>query len=433
MNIIPHFSDKTYSKFIKFFDEYKKVMTKPTFYMFIMSITCVVIFDRVQSIKYIYEHFIAMFFPAGLNSIYYFFGYSEISIEAIITATIRTVLRHIPEPLKAFPVYIIIDDTLVPKFGTHFDCYMKHFDHCKRNNSSYLMGHSFVCICLSIPIKKMDNGDVRYITIPVGIRLYSKTETKLQLASSLIKSAMNYLSDAKVILLCDSWYSKGEILETVEAFDNLEFFGAVRFDTALFELPGEYSGKGRPRVRGERIDLEKLTYHQEGEYFVAKQTVVTRLFSKAVIVFVTVKDVATLSSLRLFICTSDMPFSMEAKDKTDPSKNTHFIRWNVEVLFYELKTFWSFCQYMLRNMKSIEVYTNILCAAFCAVTLMPFSNNEMESLQFSSPQESKACLADAIKREVILCSFAKSIENTKMYTEIQDLLSSFMLQKRFYQ
>ena len=248
MNIIPHFSDKAYSTFANFFNEYKDVMTKPAFSMYLLTVTSVIIFDRIRSIKYIYEHFIMKFIPVSLNSFYYFLSYSEVKIEKLIEAAVKTVVSYIMPIYRGLNIFIIIDDTLIPKYGTHFDCYMKHFDHCKRNNSSFLMGHSFVCICISIPVK-IDHGEVQYLTIPVGIKLYSGEESKLKLSSDLIKIVMKHLSGYQVVLLCDSWYTKGEVLETVKIFPNLNLFGAVRADTALFEVPEKTSGRGRPRIR----------------------------------------------------------------------------------------------------------------------------------------------------------------------------------------
>lgn len=80
MNIIPHFVGRTYSTFLDFFEEYAKSMTKPAFSMSMLIVTSIIIFDRVQSIKYIYEHFIIRFIPSSLNSLYYFLGYSEVKM-----------------------------------------------------------------------------------------------------------------------------------------------------------------------------------------------------------------------------------------------------------------------------------------------------------------------------------------------------------------
>ena len=61
-------------------------------------------------------------------------------------------------------------------------------------------------------------------------------------------------SNRQVILLCDSWYPKAEVVALVEQFDNLEMVCNARVDTVLYGLPAAKTGKkGRPRKRGSRI------------------------------------------------------------------------------------------------------------------------------------------------------------------------------------
>ena len=87
---------------------------------------------------------------------------------------------------------------------------------------------------------------------------------------------------------------------------------------------------------------------------------------------------------------------------------------------------------MVRSKHGIEIYANILCGVFTAVSLLPFSYSEMKYFQLRSPQESKAWLSEAIKREIILCAFVNSLESTDIYLQINTLLKSFMLKKHFY-
>jgi hypothetical protein len=71
----------------------------------------------------------------------------------------------------------------------------------------------------------------------------------------MISSEIEYLEEYKFILLCDSWYSKGAILNTVKKHDNLELIGAVRSDTEIYDLPPAPTGKrGRPRQKGDKLD-----------------------------------------------------------------------------------------------------------------------------------------------------------------------------------
>ncbi|MEG1409112.1 MAG: transposase [Terrisporobacter sp.] len=106
-------------------------------------------------------------------------------------------------------------------------------------------GHCVVSIAMRIPLLKGD--EIKYITIPLGYKLYDKTSTKLQLAKNLIETVMPELSDLQVVLLCDSWFTKKPLLEVLDMYDNLKIIGALRSDTALFGLKPDPTGKpGRP-------------------------------------------------------------------------------------------------------------------------------------------------------------------------------------------
>ena len=43
-------------------------------------------------------------------------------------------------------------------------------------------------------------------------------------------------------------------------------------------------------------------------------------------------------------------------------------RWNIETSYYEQKTFWSLCSYMVRSCKGIEMLVNLINICYCAMT-----------------------------------------------------------------
>ena len=46
-------------------------------------------------------------------------------------------------------------------------------------------------------------------------------------------------------------------------------------------------------------------------------------------------------------------------------------RRNIETSYYEQKTFWSFCSYMVRIHKGIEMLVNLINISYCAMKLLP--------------------------------------------------------------
>ena len=64
------------------------------------------------------------------------------------------------------------------------------------------------------------------------------------------------------------------------------------------------------------------------------------------------------------------------------------LRWNIETSYYEQKTFWSFCNYMVRSCKGIEMLVN----------------------RTKSVQEFRFELSQGIRSQIFFATFVKNIE-----------------------
>lgn len=87
----------------------------------------------------------------------------------------------------------------------------------------------------------------------------------------------------------------------------------------------------------------------------------TRLFNDPVYVTVTTTDIEKFSSVRLYISTINPKEVNAFKDheienvrlnqsnSQDLTLCAYSLKWNIEVIFYQHKFFWSFGSYMVRN------------------------------------------------------------------------------------
>ena len=304
MNIISNNSQSIYTSIKKILNKYRAVFTKKSFQSFFWLIISIISFDQIQSIRFIWKNFISKYKNSCLNSLYYFLSYSSWSLDDLMKKTTEIALSLIPENLQDEKIYLMIDDTLQEKFGDKFAGCQSFFDHVRRNNSSYLKGNSFVALAISIPVSAGDN-EISYLSIPLGFRLYKKEKSKLTIARNLILNIIKILTDKQLVILCDSWYIKGDVIDTVEEFENIEFVGAVRKDTAFYDLPPEHNGKrGRPRKYGDKLSFKDLKYKKIGKYYVASKIVKTKLFEQPVEIFVTLKDLDEFKSPRVYISTN---------------------------------------------------------------------------------------------------------------------------------
>ena len=85
--------------------------------------------------------------------------------------------------------------------------------------------HSSI-VMLSIPV--FDNGVIHYLSFPIGYRMWTKEETKLDMAADMIREVMDIIGhERNVCLCCDSWYPKGEIAELPQQYDHGNQFSKI--------------------------------------------------------------------------------------------------------------------------------------------------------------------------------------------------------------
>ena len=401
--------------------------TAPTQKHFIDLMMSVIALNGFQSVQYNYEHFIQDVSEFKLKSYYYTLNESRLDIDDWLLKMVRTAVSLIPDCLKEQPVIFSMDDTMAEKTGEHFEYCSVLFDHAAHNGSSYLNGHCFVSLMISVPV--MENGKTRYLSVPVGYRMWTKEESKLKIAAELIKLAMKAIgTEKKVLLCCDSWYPKAEITQLPEEFENLDIICNVRSDTALYELPPERTGKkGRPRIRGEKISLNHFTLQEVKETGMRAGTkeVMTNLFKKRPVTAIVTESKS--GSRRLFLCTAspeqlhfDTNCSGIGKSLRYAETNRsllpltiYALRWHIETAYYEQKKFWAFGNYMLRSRDGIECLLNLLTLVYSLMSLLPFLDSSFSFLTDVSPQQARFLLSCQIHQDLFFDAFVRHLKHIK--------------------
>jgi len=414
---------KIISRVKKYFMPYIELLTKPTGQKMFLLLLAIMSMQTVRSIAHIYKWFLAPLGKISQNAYYYVMSYTKLPMEKFAGVTLRKAIGIVEEKVAKWPIIMMIDDTLQAKYGTKFECYSKLFDHARHNGSSYLNGHCFVALAVSVPV--MLGSTVKYLTVPIWFRLKGEAENKLTIASEMIREAMKSMTEIPtVILMCDSWYPKGEVLETVQAYKNLELIANVRVDTVMYEQPQPTGKRGRPAKKGKKLSIySDFVFTEVGKYFIAARTVITNLFDTPIYMTVTAANLDNRKGYRLFVSTinHDKLFAMfSSVEHTANPDSTHVswllplrlysFRWNIEVIFYELKTFWSFGNYMLRSKIGIQNFVNLLSISYACVKLFPFADSLFSDFADLSPQTIKFAFADAIRKELFFANFLDFIE-----------------------
>ena len=85
-------------------------------------------------------------------------------------------------------------------------------------------------------------------------------------------------------------------------------------------------------------------------------------------------------------------------------------RWNIETSYCEQKTFWSFCNYMVRSCKGIEMLVNLINISYCAMKILPYQNEHFSEYRTKSVQEFRFELSQGIRSQIFFATFVKNIE-----------------------
>ena len=344
-----------------------------------------------------------------------------------MNTTADMALNLIPEKLQSQPVFLCIDDTMVSKFGKKFEDVSKLFDHAAHNGSNYLNGHCFVSVMVCVPV--WNKGRIHYLSVPLGYRMWQKKESKLELAASMIRHVMPVFHEKKnVIILCDSWYVKKNLVSIIDEYENLDMIGNARSDSVIYDLPPQRTGKrGRPALHGKKLSIQDdftLSDEKIGDYYMAVRRVLTNVFGKrTVLAYVTSADKAA-GSRRLFFSTV-FPEQLQifcAWEEKSPLNQTgssrmqyiplmlYAFRWNIEVSYYEQKTFWSLCRYMVRSRKGIEMLVNLINISYCAMKILPYQDKAFYKYQTESVQEFRFALSEQIRQQIFYAIFLKKVE-----------------------
>ncbi len=93
-------------------------------------------------------------------------------------------------------------------------------------------------------------------------------------------------------------------------------------------------------------------------------------------------------------------------------KSLYGFRWPIEVSYYEQKTFWSLCSYMVRSRKGIEMLINLINIAYCAMKILPYQDKAFLKYQTESVQEFRFALSEQIRQQVFYAIFVEKVETS---------------------
>lgn len=433
----------------RYFYIYFRMFSVPTIETLFLLVLSILAIESADSIRTLYRHFLSGITEKSLNAFYYACSYARVDYSRFMNVTAHMALALIPDSLGTQPVFLCIDDTMIAKFGKKFEDVSTLFDHAAHGGANYLNGHCFVSLMLCVPV--WNKNRIAYLSVPLGYRMWQKKESKLALAADMVRHVMpEFCSKKNVIILCDSWYTKQELIAVIGEYPNLGLIGNARSDSAIYDLPPKPSGKrGRPKKHGKRLSIVEdfvLSSQKIDGYYIAARRVLANIFGdRQVMAYVTAAEKGS-TTRRLFFSTI-FPEQMQifcAWQETAPLNQTgsswmeyiplflYGYRWKIEVSYYEQKTFWSLCSYMVRSRSGIEMLVNLINISYCAMKLLPYQDEEFFEYRTLSVQEFRFIISKKIRQQVFYAHFVKSIENHIKSTNVMRALKTLIQQSGYH-
>ncbi len=417
--------------------------SRPTTQKLMWIIVAMLALEGARSVRNLHVCFLSELDLVSLNALYHALRYARRPARRVFARMIaQLAMKSVPASLKDAPCFLCVDDTLISKFGKKFEGVSILFDHAAHDGRRYKNGHCLVCIALAVPVG-MDTktSRVRYLCVPLILRMWQKNgPSKLQIAYDLLLELRDPLQTlGSFMVLTDSWYPKAPLLGILDAWAGLEFTCAVRCDTVLYDLPPKRTGKrGRPRKRGDRLHLDDFTMKSSGMqgYLAGYRPVLTKLFGdRQVTAFVTHREDGSGSS-RLYLSTlrcheakrfagCAAAFCEETYEEYLPLQ-FYRSRWMIEVIFYELKTFWSLGSYMVRSAEAIDLLVNLIVVAYAFTRTLPCIDDDFAAWQELSSQEVRHRLSKLIIQRMFLYRLGRDVQSTKNQSRFEKALARYL-------
>lgn len=183
-----------------------------------------------------------------------------------------------------------------------------------------------------------------------------------------------------------------------------------------------------------------------GDYYTGVRRVLTNLFgTREVLAYVT-STARTGGTKRLFFSTIS-PEELQifcAWQESSPLNQTgsdqmkyiplflYSFRWNIEISYYEQKTFWSLCSYMVRSCKGIEMMINLINVAYCAMKLLPYQDESFSDFRNNSVQDFRFALSEGIRQQVFFATLVQNIETQIKSSSMINALKQAIVKQEHY-
>ena len=246
---------------------------------------------------------------------------------------------------------LVIDDTLLEKFGHHIAEVGKFYDHA---HARYILGHNLVTSFYVTP----------RAGFPIGLRLYLKREqddptfkTKHQLAQELIEQALALELRFKTVVF-DAWFLASELIKFIES-KNLNWVAAAKSNRSMFYRGQRFSLEAFHNTLSQS-DFKKLEIDGVTYYYFTKSVTVAKLGNVRLVILHQEED---LSDTPKFLLTNQLEWEVRRILMVYKS------RWPIDTFYRDSKQNLGLGDYEMRDLLGIKRHWYLVFLSYTLLTL----------------------------------------------------------------
>lgn len=284
------------------------------------------------------------------------------------------------------PIRVVLDDTVTAHKGPHVFGIGSHVDAVRstRRRKVFVFGHCWVVLAVLVPVP----FSPRLWAVPILLRLCrnekeckrkgEKHVKKTELARQMLDKLVGWLGERRIEVAADEAFSNCTVMKGLPS--SVTLFGTMRLDAVLTALPSPEMKQpnGRPRVKGAALPRPRELASDDS---VPWRRTTAVLYGKTRSIYYKMIDAQWYRAaggqlLRIIVVRCDsgsIPF--RAFFSTNPLVTVSCLltrygwRWNIEVLFRELKQLLGFGHSSSRKRAAVERIAPFVALSYSILVL----------------------------------------------------------------
>jgi len=383
---------------------FSEAFSRPSFKIFSSFIIAFIQLGKETHTSTMVQFLSFSFLHRSLSSFTRFLGQNVWAMEEVAETALEQFFHTLRIRTHSV-LFLIVDDTIIPKSGKKIPGCTWHWDHAQK---AYVFGHQWVLFALLYKDFLLPLWAKLYH--PKGTKGCGSFQTKITIAQKMLQ-ALRLPIPCKVYLLADSWYWAKQLAQLCRKY-GYHMISQLK-STSVLIMNGERTKVTTLSTIGSAYrEVSVFVYGKNKTLKIARFVGIIQGLGKVVVVKEKRKKPSYLVSTNLHLSALDI-VKYYAK------------RWKIEQMIKDLKQRLGFGHYQVRNPQAIQRHVALVLLSYCILILLKIlqwlkDKNAALSLSIRS-------LAFHVRRHILLENITVTLKSMKIQFK-QNILDSYLEQ-----